>query len=147
MFDCLQAVVFCNQAFFVILQVIDGGNDFSEVDDVVCLNIVGMLVEIFFIWFVWIVVELGSLIFVFMLINEIDDFDFVFYEFLNGLGDCFGKIVFCCMVFFCIGFIGLNDIVFDIFEVLGCGLGDDNFLVVVQMEEGVIYGLMVNNFL
>lgn len=109
----------------------NSGNDFIEVNDVGCFNIVGLFVEIFFIWFVWMVVELGSLIFVFMFINEIDDFDFVFYEFLNGLGDCFGKMVFCCMAFFCIGFIGFNDIVIDFFEVLGCGLGDDNFLVVV----------------
>lgn len=144
--DCPQAAVLCNQAPFVIPQVTDGGNDPSEADDADCLNIAGLPVETFSTWFVWTAAESGSLTFALTPINETDDLDFVLYEFPNGPGDCSGKTVLRCMASSCIGPTGLNDTATDLSEAPGCGPGDDNFLAAVQMEEGVTYGLMVNNF-
>lgn len=144
--DCPQAAVLCNQAPFVIPQVTDGGNDPSEADDAECLNIAGLPVVTFSTWFVWTAAESGSLTFALTPINETDDLDFVLYEFPNGPGDCSGKTVLRCMASSCIGPTGLNDTALDVSEAPGCSPGDDNFLAAVQMEEGVTYGLMVNNF-
>ncbi|MEQ8702564.1 MAG: gliding motility-associated C-terminal domain-containing protein [Phaeodactylibacter sp.] len=144
--DCPDAAILCNQDPFVIPQVLSGGNDPSEADDAGCLNIAGLPVETFSTWFVWTAAEDGSLTFSLTPINATDDLDFVLYEFPNGPGDCSGKTVLRCMASSCFGPTGLNESALDISEPPGCGPGQDNFLSEIQMEAGVTYGLMVNNF-
>ena len=144
--DCPDAAVLCNQDPFVVPQVLDGGNDPTEADDAECLNIFGSPVETFSTWFVWTAAEDGSLTFSLTPINAPDDLDFVLYEFPNGPGDCTGKTVLRCMASSCFGPTGLSESASDISEPPGCGPGQDNFLAPIQMQEGVTYGLMVNNF-
>lgn len=144
--DCPEAAVICNQDPFVIPQVLDGGNDPTEADDAGCLNIFGSPVETFSTWFVWTAAEDGELTFSLSPINAPDDLDFVLYEFPNGPGDCSGKTVLRCMASSCFGPTGLSESAVDLSEPPGCGPGQDNFLAPIQMEEGITYGLMVNNF-
>ena len=144
--DCPEAAVLCNRDPFVIPQVANAGNDPNEADDAACLNIAGTPVESFSTWFVWTAAEAGSLTFSLAPINEPDDLDFVLYEFPNGPGDCSGKTVLRCMASSCFGATGLQEGATDTSEPPGCGAAQDNFLAPLQMEAGVTYGLMVNNF-
>ncbi len=144
--DCPEAAVLCNREPFVIPQVANAGNDPTEADDAACLNIAGTPVESFSTWFVWTAAEAGSLTFSLAPINEPDDLDFVLYEFPNGPGDCSGKTVLRCMASSCFGPTGLQEGATDISEPPGCSAAQDNFLAPLQMEAGVTYGLMVNNF-
>lgn len=156
--DCNIGVIFCDKFFFIVEQVIGVGSNFNEIGDVVCFIFFCLLSESGFVWYKWICDEAGLFIFFFILFNFVDDFDFILYQLLNGVNDCDDKFDLCCMVFgevvgaifdiweFCIGVIGLVDGEEDISENCGCDLGDDNFVVLIEMEVGVSYVFVVNNF-
>lgn len=72
--------------FFVGVGVI-----FNEIGDVSCNDVFCFFDEFSSIWYKWICDEFGLLVFVFILLNLVIDFDFVFYEFFNGFDDCIGK--------------------------------------------------------
>ena len=72
--------------------------------------------------------------------------DFVIYQLPNGLNNGTGKQPLRCMASSCIGPTGLSESSNDFSEDLGCEFGEDGFVRAIDMQEGVAYGLLINNF-
>ena len=153
--DCPTASVLCDKSPFVVESVTSAGVDNTEMTDATCFNNGAPgFNETNSTWFSWICQESGPLTFTLTPISEDDDLDFVVYELPNGLEDCSGKIVRRCMAAGsfqypspCMGPTGLAEGFDEIEMDAGCSdAGDENFLAPLEMEQGVAYALVVNNF-
>ncbi len=148
--DVEIASVLCDKSKFVIQQVIGTGNDNDEAFGT-CLSgtdIFGNVIpsEQSSTWFTWIAANDGLLTFTITPLNPEDDIDFVVYELPNGLNNSNGKIPLRCMATACLGPTGLNLTSTDDAEDLNCNPGEDGFIRALEMQEGVAYGVLINNF-
>ena len=153
--DCPLAAVLCDKSPFVVQSVKGAGTDTHELDDALCFsNGASLNNEMNSTWFTWKCRKSGSLTFT-LTPNKInDDLDFVVYELPNGIDNCQGKKILRCMASGdnvypskCMGPTGLREGETDIEEPAGCGLSSqDNFLAPLQMEQGKVYALVINNF-
>jgi gliding motility-associated-like protein len=144
--DCPQAAVLCDKSTFVVPKVFGGGVDPSEADDAPCLSGFSN-VESSSTWYVWTAANDGTLTFDLTPLNPSDDIDFVVYRFPNGPGDCSDKEPIRCMASSCDGSTGLDESSVDFNEPPNCSLPtQDNYLAALNMESGMTYGVMINNF-
>lgn len=120
-------------------------------------------------WYKWVVRSTGSLSFVITPNNPSDDLDFALVRMPNGLDDCSNMQVVRCMASgaqstilsngtlaldtfenwsICHGPTGLASGDPDLFEeTAGCGgVNDNNFVRDIQVVEGEVYALVVDNF-
>ena len=149
--DIEVASTLCNKSSFVIEQIEGAGNDDDEAAGT-CLDAGGIFGGLFnaseqsSTWFTWIAANNGTLEFTLDPINPTDDLDFVIYELPNGLNNGTGKQPLRCMASSCEGPTGLSESSNDFAEDLGCEFGEDGFVRAIDMQEGVAYGLLINNF-
>lgn len=104
------------------------------------------------IWLKWTCAESGTLTFTITPNVSIDDVDFVLYE-TNNTATCDVKNVLRCMaagespgVCALLGATGLREGDSDISESSGCTAMQNNFLKPLEMQKGLSYALMINNF-
>ena len=144
------AGVLCDKSSFTFEKLAGGGNDPDEADDT-CLD-QGKDGRDFgnsessSTWFTWTAETSGPLTFTLFPIQETDDIDFALYELPNGVNDFTGKELLRCMATACQGPTGLNMTSTDLIEDINCDPGEDGFVRFIDMEEGVSYGLLINNF-
>ncbi len=154
--DCFDAAILCNKESFIIQKVQGAGSDPTEANDAPCLNQFPGNVESASTWMTWTAANDGQLTFTLTPLGPTDDLDFVLYELPNGPQVCQNKRVLRCMASGelkelypsrCHGPTGLREGETDIAEPAGC---DDprqnNFIAPIDMQAGVSYALMVNNF-
>ncbi len=155
--DCNTAVVLCDKSPFTVpnIQGIGSVNDVngSGCDDGPCV-----FGENNSTWYKWTCEDPGSLTFTLTPLNPIDDLDFVIYELPGGINDCNNKQELRCMMSGevvganfpvwqpCTGPTGTNLGSVDTGESCGCDPGDDNFVAGINMQAGVSYALIVDNF-
>jgi len=156
--DCDQAVVLCDKSPFFIESLVGAGNNTNEVDILSCIR-----EEFASSWYKWTCQDAGTLSFTltpndYLQGFESDDLDFAVYELPNGINDCGTKRLLRCMASganqnepfsswqICNGPTGLSESSSDQTEQPGCQAGNDNFVAAIDMEPGVSYALIVNNF-
>lgn len=156
--DCASSVILCDQSGFVVDQLIGVGNapDVLPLSD--CSGPGCEWVETNSSWYTWTCDQSGSLAFTLTPLRDDDDLDFALYELPNGINDCSGLIELRCMLSGaitnqpfsvwepCSGPTGLSFAESDTGESCGCDSGDNNFVSAVNIVEGRVYGLLVNNF-
>ncbi len=152
--DLNVAAMLCDKSSFVIEKIEGAGLDDDEAAGT-CLdaggggifgNIFGGASEQSSTWMTWIADNDGTLEFTLFPINPSDDLDFVVFELPNGVNDSDGKIPLRCMATACEGPTGLDANSSDFEEDSDCDFGEDGFVKAIDMEEGVAYGLLINNF-
>jgi gliding motility-associated-like protein len=151
--DCSDGVILCDQSPFTVQSVVGAGSDTDEIDPSSCVQ-----VEISSVWYKWTCDQPGSLTFTLTPNQATDDLDFAVYELPNGIGDCSGKELIRCMASGenvgepfenwepCTGATGLSSGDGDNEEFPGCAPNDNNFVSAIDMQTGVSYALVVNNF-
>jgi gliding motility-associated-like protein len=151
--DCSDGVVLCDKSSFTVQSVLGAGSDTDEVDPASCIQD-----EISSVWYKWTCDQAGTLAFTLTPNQSTDDLDFAVYELPNGIDDCTGKELIRCMASGenvgepfanwepCTGPTGLSLGDSDIEEVAGCQAGNNNFAAAIDMQAGVSYALIVNNF-
>lgn len=156
--DCNTGVILCDKSPFTVEQVTGVGNDPNEINDVLCATLSCPLGESGSAWYKWTCDQAGLLTFTLSPLNPADDLDFVLYELPNGIDNCDDKFDLRCMASGevvgadfsvwepCTGPTGLADGQTDVGETCGCDAGDDNYIAPINMEAGVSYALVVNNF-
>ncbi len=138
----------CDKSPFVVQQIDGAGLDDDEADGT-CLDVGGIFdipSEQSSTWFTWIAANNGTLEFTLDPLNPLDDIDFVLFELPNGVNNGAGKISLRCMATACEGPTGLNASSVDFEEDADCDPGEDGFVRALTMEEGKVYGLLINNF-
>ena len=156
--DCATSHLLCDKSSFPVEKITGAGDDPNEAAGT-CLDCQpGTNTESSSTWYKWIARNNGSLTFTLTPDNPDDDLDFALYELPNGLNDCSGKILLRCMASGenlgqpieqwrnCIGPTGLMIGDGDMEEACGCQNGDNNFADAINMEEGRVYALLINNF-
>ena len=150
--DCIDGVVLCNKDAFFVEKIEGVGDDTNEVNNT-CIQ-----QELASVWYKWTCDQPGSLTFTITPNNPIDDIDFAVYELSGGLDGCGSKRPIRCMASGetignsqdlnspCFGPTGLSLNSNDTQENPGCSPGDDNFVAAIDMEAGVSYALIINNF-
>jgi SprB repeat len=154
--DCPTASLLCDKSPFAVQQLIGGGLNNLEMEDVPCFSGGAPGInETNSTWFKWICSKSGPLTFKLTPLNITDDLDFVVYRLPNGINNCDGKVVERCMAAgsassqcptVCCGPTGLRPSSNDISENPGCGGGNDNWISPLDMVQGQAYALVVNNF-
>lgn len=151
--DCSDGVVLCDKSPFTVQSVLGAGNDTDEVDPSSCIQN-----EISSVWYKWTCDEPGTLTFTLTPSQSTDDLDFAVYELPNGINNCNGKQIIRCMASGenvgqpfdtwepCTGPTGLSLNDTDTEEVPGCQAGNNNFVAAIDLEVGMSYALIVNNF-
>ncbi len=151
--DCNDGVVLCDKSSFTVQSVQGAGNNTNEVDPNSCIQ-----EEISSVWYNWTCDQPGSLTFTLTPNQSTDDLDFALYELPNGIDNCNGKVLIRCMAsgenvgqplsnwVACTGATGLSTGDSDTEEQPGCASNDNNFVSAVNMQAGVSYALIVNNF-
>ena len=151
--DCPDGVVLCDKSPFTVQNVQGAGTITNEVDPNSCIQS-----EISSVWYRWTCDQPGTLTFTLTPNQSTDDLDFAVYELPNGIDNCTGKQLIRCMASGenvgqpfenwepCTGATGLSLGSNDEEEFPGCASGDDNFVSAVNMQAGVSYALIVNNF-
>ena len=151
--DLNVAAMLCDKSSFVIEKIEGGGLDDDEAAGT-CLdtggggifgNIFGGASEQSSTWMTWIAANDGTLEFTLYPINPSDDLDFVVFELPNGINDT-DKIPLRCMATACEGPTGLDANSTDLEEDSDCDFEEDGFVKAIDMEKGVAYGLLINNF-
>jgi gliding motility-associated-like protein len=151
--DCPTGVILCDKSPFVVESVQGEGSVSNEVDPSSCI-----IQEISSSWYKWTCGTAGTLTFTLTPNNPSDDLDFAVYELPNGIEDCDDKELLRCMASGenvgappaewapCTGPTGLDLASTDLAEFPGCDADDDNFVAALNMEAGVSYALLINNF-
>ncbi len=149
--DCATDVILCDKSPFTVQSVIGFG--MQEVDASTCMQ-----GESASTWYSWTCDMPGTLAFTLTPNNITDDLDFIVYELPNGINDCTDKEVLRCMASGenvgepfstwepCTGATGLSTADGDIEEIPGCQPGNNNFASAIDMQVGISYALVVNNF-
>ncbi len=156
--DCATSHLLCDKSSFHVEKVTGGGDDPDEAEGT-CLDCQpGTNTESSSTWYKWIARNNGSLSFTLTPDNPEDDLDFAVYELPRGLNNCDDKILLRCMASGenlgepierwrnCIGPTGLMIGDGDMDEACGCQGGDNNFAEAINMIEGRVYALLINNF-
>ncbi|MEM6317057.1 MAG: gliding motility-associated C-terminal domain-containing protein [Bacteroidota bacterium] len=156
--DCDQSHLLCDKSSFPVERVEGAGEDPDEAEGT-CLDCQpGFNTESSSTWYKWIAATSGSLTFTLTPDNPEDDLDFALYELPGGLNDCDNKQLLRCVAsgqnvgqplsqwVACTGATGLLENDGDVEEACGCQNGDNNFVEAIQMEEGKVYALLINNF-
>lgn len=150
--DCVDGVILCNKDEFFVEKIEGVGNDNNEVSGT-CIQ-----EELASVWYRWTCKDAGSLSFTITPNNKPDDIDFAVYELTAGLDGCGSKRPLRCMASGetigssadfnspCFGATGLSLTSTDLQEDPGCQPGNDNFVKFLDMEAGVSYALVINNF-
>lgn len=154
--DCSSASVLCSKETFTQTDVSGGGLNSDEAAGT-CLSAFGVNSEQNSAWYKWTAANSGSLTFV-ITPTANDDIDWVLFD-LGTVDDCGavnpGTAIRCNAGrgVDCFGpgekrytRTGLDANSSDLFENGGCKEGQDGFVRFVNMEEGHIYALLVNNF-
>ncbi len=151
--DCDDGVILCDKSPFTVQSVVGAGNNTNEIDPSSCVQ-----VEISSVWYKWTCDQPGTLSFSLTPNQSTDDLDFAVYELPNGIDNCSGKELIRCMASGenvgqpfeswepCTGATGLSEGEGDTEEFPGCGPNDNNFVSAIDMQAGVSYALVVNNF-
>ncbi|MFT5165211.1 MAG: gliding motility-associated-like protein [Saprospiraceae bacterium] len=151
--DCLDGVVLCDKSSFTVQSVLGAGNNTNEIDPASCIQD-----EISSVWYQWTCDQSGTLAFTLTPSQSTDDLDFAVFELPNGINNCSGKELIRCMASGenvgepfanwepCTGATGLSLGDSDTEEVAGCQAGNNNFVAAIDMQAGVSYALIVNNF-
>jgi hypothetical protein len=149
--DCIDGVILCNKDEFFVEKIEGVGDDTNEVNGS-CIQ-----TELASVWYRWTCKDAGKLSFIITPNNKPDDIDFAVYE-LQSLDGCGSKRPIRCMASGetigssadfnspCFGETGLSLTSNDLQEDPGCQPGDDNFVAAIDMQVGVSYALVINNF-
>jgi hypothetical protein len=150
--DCSKATILCSKDPFFIQFLSGVGSDRNEVAGA-CIQ-----EESASVWYKWRIKTSGKLTFTLTPNNGSDDLDFAVYLLPGGPDDCVNKRIVRCVaagetigasVAFnapCFGPTGLSEKSTDITEQPGCNNGNDNFVSAIDVKEGEVYTLVVNNF-
>lgn len=151
--DCTNSFRICDLETYHFSYMAGFG---SQKDDILDLRCSDELQETNSYWLNWKVEKEGVLTFVINPHNESDDFDFVLFKSLDST--CVSLEEVRCMASGknygsqedksdpCLGRTGLSIQSLDDFEKSGCKFNDDNYLKFLNVQEGEIYYLFVNNF-
>ncbi|MEO1262686.1 MAG: gliding motility-associated C-terminal domain-containing protein [Bacteroidota bacterium] len=151
--DCPTGVVLCDKSSFTVENLNSVGNNTNEFDPSLCI-----VEEFASGWYKWTCKDAGTLDFTITPSNPSDDIDFALFELPGGLDDCANKEKIRCMAAgenvgqpfsqwqICTGATGLRAGEIDTDEFPGCSGGNNNFVAPIEMEVGVSYALIVNNF-
>lgn len=150
--DCVTSSPLCDTTSFIIEEFEGGGNVPDEAANT-CIGGVGGGSEGQSTWYTWIADNSGIFTFVLDPLKDLDDLDWVLYEFPDGIGACDTKVVLRCNAAYggdgsdnCPDETGLDLTSTDLVEDGGCANGQDGFVRYVDMVEGTAYGLLVNNW-
>jgi len=154
--DCPDAVVLCDKSPFQVENLDQTGNIQNELTGSCVMA--GQQGEQASVWYVWTCDQPGTLTFTINPNNpnnDEEDIDFVVYELPGGLQDCSNRQSVRCMLSGetqglnsspCYGPTGLREGETDFQEFAGCNDGSNNFVAPLDMQSGVSYGLIINNF-
>src|SRR5690554_2530624 len=161
--DCRDATILCDKETITV-DLLSGTGDVQDEADGTCLDTDPLTgrddgnSESSSVWFRWIARNDGNLTFTLDPINPVDDLDFAVFELPGGVNDCGNKILLRCMASgenvgapfdewrVCTGATGLREGETHTSEQRGCQPGNTNFLAPLEMEEGKVYALLVNNY-
>ena len=154
--DCSTASVLCSKETFTQTDVSGGGLNSDEAAGT-CLSAFGVNSEQNSAWYKWTAANNGTLTFV-ITPTANDDIDWVLYD-LGAVDNCAGVTVANAIRcdagrgVDCFGpgqnrytKTGLNLTSTDFFENGGCLEGQDGFVRFIDMQQGHVYALLVNNF-
>ena len=151
--DCPTGVILCDKSTFTVENLVGVGNDNNEFDQSICIQS-----EFASGWYKWTCEDAGTLEFTITPTNPSDDIDFALFELPGGLDDCENKEKIRCEAAgenvgqpfadwqVCTGPTGLMAGETDTDEFPGCNDGNNNFVAPIDMQAGVSYALIVNNF-
>lgn len=151
--DCPTGVILCDKSSFTVESLIGTGNNNNEFDQNICIQ-----TEFASAWYRWTCKDAGTLVFTISPTNPSDDIDFAVFELPGGIDDCAGKEKIRCEAAgenvgepfsdweICTGPTGLRAGETDSDEFPGCNGGNNNFVAPINMEVGVSYALIINNF-
>ena len=151
--DCLTGVILCDKSSFTVESLVGTGNNNSEFGTDVCIQ-----TEFASGWYRWTCRDAGTLEFTISPTNPSDDIDFALFELPGGIDDCDNKDKIRCEAAgenvgepfstweICTGPTGLRAGETDTDEFPGCNGGNNNFVAPINMEVGVSYALIINNF-
>lgn len=154
--DCPDAVVLCDKSPFQVENLDQTGNIQNELTGSCVMP--GQQGEQASVWYVWTCDQPGTLTFTINPNNpnnNEEDIDFVLYELPGGLNDCTNRQSVRCMLSGetaglnsspCYGPTGLREGETDFQEFAGCDGSSNNFVAPLDMQSGVSYGLIINNF-
>lgn len=150
--DCQTRAFLCDKSSFVVQSVSGPGSVTNELQGT-CLEGGQGNAETNSTWFAWTCRTSGSLTFTLTPTFYQDDLDFIVYELPNGIDNCSGKIARRCNAAGdeswtspCMGETGLSATANDTTEEPGCFGGNDGWVSALDMQAGVSYALVVNNF-
>ncbi len=151
--DCPTGVILCDKSTFTVESLVGTGNNNNEFDQNICIQ-----TEFASAWYRWTCETAGTLTFVITPTNPSDDIDFALFELPNGVDDCANKKKVRCEAAgenvgqpfstwqVCTGPTGLQTGETDSDEFPGCSGGNNNFVAPINMEVGMSYALIINNF-
>ena len=144
--DIGEARVLCDKSLVTIEQMSGCGSDCNEAAGT-CLDAAGLVgnIETNTVWFTWIAGSSNDLTFIIRPLNTGDNLSFTLFELPNGLNDGTNKITRRCVPACSFNAIGLNETDFDFAEDAACPTTNDGFLQALSMDEGIVYGLMIDN--
>ncbi len=153
--DCSSASILCSKETFTQTDVAGAGANSNEAAGT-CLGAFGVTSEQNSAWYKWTAANSGTLTFT-ITPTANDDIDWVLYD-LGVTGSCTavtaanaircnaGRGVDCVAPALRYIKTGLNMTSTDFSENGGCGEGQDGFVKFVDMQQGHVYALLVNNF-
>jgi len=154
--DCPDAVVLCDKSPFQVENLDQTGNIQNEMIGSCVMP--GQEGERASVWYVWTCDQPGTLTFTINPNNpnnDEEDIDFIVYELPGGLQDCSNRQSVRCMLSGesegmvsspCYGPTGLREGETDTQEFAGCQDGSNNFIAPLDMQSGVSYGIIINNY-
>ncbi|MHB8205944.1 gliding motility-associated C-terminal domain-containing protein [Mucilaginibacter sp.] len=156
--DCISALFLCSTQTVSQQDVVGAGLYNNEAKGT-CLDAGGEATESNSVWYKWKAANNGTLVFTITPNNVKDDIDWVLYD-LDTTGDC-GNVN-AANAIRCKAGYGVNnsscpqDTIYyksgldfketDVSEPQGCGQGQNGKLKFITMQQGHVYGLLVNNF-
>ncbi|OFX79151.1 MAG: hypothetical protein A2X12_03845 [Bacteroidetes bacterium GWE2_29_8] len=143
--DCYSATILADEQLqFTVPSFKGAGNDFNEGKNT-CIDTDVDTIGHNTVWYKWICDNDGLLTFTIIPQNSNDDLDFVLFK-LPSINDCANKLPIRCMASAEIGNMGLNFNSEDYEEYPGFSSTHDNFVKYVNMMQGEVYALMIENF-
>jgi gliding motility-associated-like protein len=150
--DCTTKSHLCDQSDTVTFVNLTGAGTDARESEGTCMGASTPTgpIEANTAWFTWTSDGAGTLAFDIVPTNPNDDIDFVIYEMPNSsCSDITVANSIRCMASgggTCVGPTGLDFASTDLIEQLDCIPSDDNYVRYLDMVDGMMYGLLINNF-
>jgi gliding motility-associated-like protein len=156
--DCETAAFLCSLQTISQQNITGAGKNNDEAKGT-CLSIPGQVSESNSIWYKWQAANNGTLVYTITPANPLDDIDWVLFD-LGITGDCANvtpaNAIRCKAGYGVTNTDCPNDAIYyktgldfnetDLTEPPGCGHGQNGKVKYVTMQQGHVYGLLINNF-